>query len=146
MQPRSRPALLAPLLALAAGCGSAPPTPAPPPPLAATTRADAAPTPAAPPSGKPSVVLQTAYDRSTSTVEALTLSLDGKLIATGASWGRVKIWDAATGFQRARLERVSEIVIYGVHFGPDARTLAAPPSAASTSGTPPPAPLSASSP
>jgi WD40 repeat protein len=57
-------------------------------------------------------------------VRALSLSPDGRLLATGSGDGFVQLWSAATGLRLRHLDAQAE-VIRGVAFSPDGRMLAA---------------------
>lgn len=70
----------------------------------------------------------TALQGHTSWVKAVAFSPDGRLLASGAGWqegaagGEVKIWDVASGHERASWPSAS--VVNAVAFSPDGRLLA----------------------
>lgn len=55
-------------------------------------------------------------------IYCLAFSPDGKVLATGAAGGLLKLWDAATGKQRAELKG-HEKIVYSLAFTPDGKTL-----------------------
>ena len=60
-----------------------------------------------------------------SSVFALSMSPDGKRLATGDSYGQVILWDLATGKPEGLPVGTMDSVVFSVAFSPDGKTLAA---------------------
>jgi WD40 repeat protein len=71
------------------------------------------------------------------TIVVLSLSADGKLLATGADDNVIRLWDVASGKLLRRFEKLSAAgAAYSLALAPDGKSLAAPARTGAAAGTP----------
>ena len=75
------------------------------------------------PEGEPELLLKDAQWSMLGTITSLTFSPDGKLVASGGSDGRVRLWEVATGRELRRLEGHTDAVT-SLDFKNDGKILA----------------------
>jgi WD40 repeat protein/serine/threonine protein kinase len=59
------------------------------------------------------------------TVSSVAFSPDGKTLATGSQFNRVRLWDIASGREEAVLQEHGDSSVWSIVFSPDGKTLAA---------------------